>query len=279
MQQLQEDIVRRFGVTHAVAEKMVKEAAAKAKLKSSVTTAVRRPVRAAEETNFEEDPAAWRSEVQRRMQAIEIMEEGTKELKDTMKLLKRVTEAEQKLIATKIGSVNKKDDDWWDMQHSGWAMGGREMFAQKLFNILKGLDEAKLAAYIMDKIGFQRSIPIDEDDIAPLIPMDIAPGDAMPGAAVEEDEPVPADAEGVEAMLVRGAARVTAAPANKNKVKRYMQKEVKNLVDRRTGEVNTTQLAENAAHEFDHDEWLDEETHWVWDLAVDVAEWYAKQSS
>lgn len=276
-QQLQEDIVRRFGVTHAVAEKMIKKASAKAQRKAAVTTALRRPVRAADETNFEEDPAAWRNEVQRRMQAIEIMEEGVKELKDMAKLMKRVIEAEQKLIATKIGSVNKKDDDWWDMQHSGWAMGGREMFAQKLFNILNGLDEGKLAIYIMDKIGFKRSIPIDEEDVAPLIPMDIAPGQAMPGE-MEKEEPVPEDAEDVEAMLVRGAARTTAAPANKNKVKRYMQKEAQHVEDRRTGEVNTTQLAENAAHEFDHDEWLDDETHWVWDLAVDVVEWYEKQA-
>ncbi len=160
------------------------------------------------------------------------------------------------------------------MQHSGWAMGGREMFAQKLYNILSGLDEMKLAAYIMDKIGFQRSIPINEEDIAPLLPMNLEPGQAMPG----EEAPVPADAEGVEAMLVRGAKRVVAAPANKNKVKRYMIQVAKNHVDRKTGEVNTTQLAEDAASEFDEsDTWLDDETHWVWDLAVDVAEAYEKR--
>ena len=39
------------------------------------------------------------------------------------------------------------------------------------------------------------------------------------------------------------------------------------------GEVNCTRLAENAAWEFDHDEWLDDETHWVWDLAVDIGAW------
>lgn len=34
---------------------------------------------------------------------------------------------------------------------------------------------------------------------------------------------------------------------------------------------NTTALAEDAAHnalEVDHDEWLDDETHWLWDLAL-----------
>ena len=112
---LQEDIVRRFGVSHAVAEKMIKEQAAKAKLKASVTAAVRRPVTAADDADFEEDPGACRQEVQRRMQAIEIMEEGVKELKDLQKLVKRVIEAEQKLVAKKTGGINKKEDDWWDM--------------------------------------------------------------------------------------------------------------------------------------------------------------------
>ncbi len=33
---------------------------------------------------------------------------------------------------------------------------------------------------------------------------------------------------------------------------------------------SATMLAENAAHAFDHDEWLDDETHIVWDLANDI---------
>lgn len=39
-----------------------------------------------------------------------------------------------------------------------------------------------------------------------------------------------------------------------------------------TNFVNLTELAEAAAHELDHDEWLDDETHEVWDLAIEVAE-------
>jgi len=38
------------------------------------------------------------------------------------------------------------------------------------------------------------------------------------------------------------------------------------------GEVNYTRLAENAAWHFDHDEWLDDETHWVWDVALEAGE-------
>ena len=102
-------------------------------------------------------------------------------------------------------AITKKDGDWWDMQHSGWAMGGRDMFAQKLCDIVRGLGEERLAAVIMDKIGFKRTIPVDEDDIAPLVPMDIQPGQQVP--AYEQDEPAPKDAEDVEAMLVAGARR------------------------------------------------------------------------
>ena len=66
--------------------------------------------------------------------------------KKLQKLLKRILEAEQKLIGKKTSQVNNKEDDWWDFQYSGWAMGGREMFAQTLCDILQSLDEQKLAS-------------------------------------------------------------------------------------------------------------------------------------
>ena len=34
------------------------------------------------------------------------------------------------------------------------------------------------------------------------------------------------------------------------------------------GEVNTTRLAENLAHHFGHDEWLDDSDHPVWEAAL-----------
>ena len=36
---------------------------------------------------------------------------------------------------------------------------------------------------------------------------------------------------------------------------------------------NATSLAEDAAHnalENDHDEWLDDESHWIWDIAIEI---------
>lgn len=60
----------------------------------------------------------------------------------------------------------------------------------------------------------------------------------------------------------------------KRRVRSFM---IRELEDRdhpdlwRGGEVSLTRLAENAAWHFGKDEWLDDECHWVWDLAVDVA--------
>jgi hypothetical protein len=36
------------------------------------------------------------------------------------------------------------------------------------------------------------------------------------------------------------------------------------------GEINTTALCEAAAHAFDHDDWLDCETHELWELGLQV---------
>jgi len=47
------------------------------------------------------------------------------------------------------------------------------------------------------------------------------------------------------------------------------------IVDARTGEVNSTRLAEVAADAEEHWEWLDDDLHWVWDAAVEV-EWENK---
>jgi hypothetical protein len=33
---------------------------------------------------------------------------------------------------------------------------------------------------------------------------------------------------------------------------------------------SATQLAEHASHSFGHDEWLNNETHWIWDEAMEV---------
>lgn len=38
------------------------------------------------------------------------------------------------------------------------------------------------------------------------------------------------------------------------------------------GRPNLTRLAEEAAWHFDHDEWLDDELHFVWEAAIDAAD-------
>jgi hypothetical protein len=59
-----------------------------------------------------------------------------------------------------------------------------------------------------------------------------------------------------------------------------MKANVKDYVDRSTNEVNATELAEAAADEFGQKDvggWLDDETHWVWDLAADAAGQWERQ--
>ncbi len=66
----------------------------------------------------------------------------------------------------------------------------------------------------------------------------------------------------------------------KRQIKRYMKLNVEdNLQEHSPWEVNCTALATDAAiNGFDHPEWLDDETHEVWDAAVEVAEWYEKET-
>lgn len=37
-------------------------------------------------------------------------------------------------------------------------------------------------------------------------------------------------------------------------------------------DANLTQLAEDAAISLNHDEWLDDSDHWIWELAIEVFE-------
>lgn len=67
----------------------------------------------------------------------------------------------------------------------------------------------------------------------------------------------------------------TAADPSKVAVKAWMKKNAPTFEDKKTGEIDATGLAEAAAEEFDEKDiggWLDDETHWVWDLAAEVAE-------
>jgi hypothetical protein len=59
---------------------------------------------------------------------------------------------------------------------------------------------------------------------------------------------------------------------NINKARFVMYRNLPRAIDRRTGEVCLTTLAEETAHDLGHSEWLDDETHPIWDLAIEVSE-------
>jgi len=65
----------------------------------------------------------------------------------------------------------------------------------------------------------------------------------------------------------------------REEVKSFMLKaldtDVESYIDS-GGDFNLTTLAENAAFNFDNEAWLDDETHWVWDVAFEVTKEYRK---
>ena len=61
--------------------------------------------------------------------------------------------------------------------------------------------------------------------------------------------------------------------ATKSRIKNWMRLQLSNGEFRDSaGEILCGKMAEEAAWAHDVDHWLDEETHWIWDVAVDVAE-------
>jgi hypothetical protein len=62
-------------------------------------------------------------------------------------------------------------------------------------------------------------------------------------------------------------------------IRRTMRSLVSDCVDSDTNEVNRTQLAENTAHALNHDEWLDDSDHILWDFAIDIAEAHERRAA
>ena len=62
----------------------------------------------------------------------------------------------------------------------------------------------------------------------------------------------------------------------KKQIKLFMASVVADYVNEFL-EVNITLLAEDCAKAFDHDEWLDDPEHIVWDIACDTADTYLKR--
>jgi hypothetical protein len=66
---------------------------------------------------------------------------------------------------------------------------------------------------------------------------------------------------------------------NETAVRTWMLRHLDEHRSRRTGEVNWTSLCEAAAGSFDQDYEdgpLDDHTHWIWDLAIDVDEQHSR---
>lgn len=78
------------------------------------------------------------------------------------------------------------------------------------------------------------------------------------------------------------------SPDNKSTIRREMRRILSNpesgVFDRIGGDpgmgfVNLTTLAEEAANNLGHNEWLDDESHPVWDVAIEAAEAIARSNA
>lgn len=206
-QELELDLVNRFGITNTEARAMIRQQEAKAAIKKSVALASRGGVVEAAkkgEVDFEQ-PQQWRHEVHKRLAAIEVMEEGVGCLRSLQKHIKAVIEAEEQLIQKKRAKVRDKQTEWWDLRDSGWAMGGRERFATYVGDIFKNLDEGALGGKVADRMGFRRSIPL------PDIPEPVV-------------EPEPRNADELVAALVNGARMASEVTLQKAAVEGVREK-------------------------------------------------------
>jgi len=206
MSTLQHQLVERFHLAPEEADRLIRAADARARIKAAIIGSAAEGQRIIAADDDLSSPEAWRDEIRKRMQALEVLQDGVNGLEKCAKLLKRLIQSEQKLIGSKTTTVNHRGMDWWTFNESGWAMGGREMFAQVIADIFSNIDEPKIAKQILDKIGFKRSIPMP-DDMPPLAPADPEaqePGDRGKKDPSEDPGEVPAHAA-VMARLVRGA--------------------------------------------------------------------------
>lgn len=165
--ELRQKLVHEFGISPPEADRLIARAQAKVHIKAAVAAA-QQGVRAAPDPDFN-DVNAWRSELRNRMVALEVLREGVTFVEKLLEQLKGVLEKERQLVDDKAKMVNDKGQDWWNFRESGWAAGGREMFAHLVHDILSNLDEAGLGSSVMKKLGFKRTVPMpDMQDMVPI---------------------------------------------------------------------------------------------------------------
>jgi hypothetical protein len=61
----------------------------------------------------------------------------------------------------------------------------------------------------------------------------------------------------------------------------YMTLEAESCRDQETGEISPTKLAENTSSKFGREEWLNDETNQIWEIAIKVVDFldYRKELS
>ena len=158
---LQAQLVQEYGISRREADRLIQEAEARRLVKVAVGRAIRGEATAQEPHDLQ-DPHTWGIEQQKRRAALKILDEGARSLASMRKLLDKIIQAELKFIAQKKTTVGDRSDEWWNFCTSGWARGGRELFAQFIRDILHSIDETKLGDSIRNRLGFVRTVPLPE---------------------------------------------------------------------------------------------------------------------
>ncbi len=153
--ELRDNIVQKFGISYAEADKMIAETAGWARIRRALVAATRGEVVKADPSPEVEAP--------RRKFAIGVLKQGVQGLVALQEVIDQMIRAEKKLINQKIETRNSHQGDWWDMRGSGWSAGGRENFAHCLCDILNNLDETTLGKSVRHRMGFNRAIVLPDE--------------------------------------------------------------------------------------------------------------------
>ena len=54
-------------------------------------------------------------------------------------------------------------------------------------------------------------------------------------------------------------------------IRKWMIENINDYIDHKTGELNCTSISVDCAYHLDHNEWIDDDDHIMWDIAVDIS--------
>lgn len=146
------------------------------------------------------------------------------------------------------------DTSWMDEEQLADAAAGRLESLLALLKDERGEVLDSLGGIVVRAPAFIRGAP--QDPQLRVIAAELALG------ALNNER----DVNRAMALNGRGAG------TDERRARSWMEMHANEFEDRKTGEVNFTELAETAANHVGHNEWLDDPNHPIWDWAVEAGE-------